>query len=508
MRQLTGLDAQFLAMENGRIHGHVGLLAICDPSTAPGGVLDADAVKSMISDRIHLLPPFRWRLVRVPFDLDHPYWIEDPDFDLDYHVRDAALPPPGDMKALGEMAAREAARELDRNRPLWELQVVHGLPDGKVALLTKTHHAAVDGMSGAEILSVLLDLDAAGREVEPPTEERVTQQPPSELAMAARGVLHLPLHPLRGLRALPSVLPALDAVPPVRNLPLVGKVSRLYTKAARVTGRVLPVVEGELLEMPEVKAPRTLYNHPISPQRRFSFGSLSLDTVKAVKKAHGVTVNDVVMCLCAGAVRAQLTELGQLPAEPLVAMVPLSVRTAEEFGTFGNRISMMVVPIPTDVPDPVDRLHVMHDTMAIAKDRHEALPASLLSDVTQFIPPAVFSRATRGMHSLSASRGLAPSLNLVISNVPGSPFPLYCGGARLETAFPISVLFEGVSLNITVMSYLDHLDFGIISDRSTEGDVWVLLEHLHRELATLAETVGGTAAAPEHATRTKRSATA
>jgi WS/DGAT/MGAT family acyltransferase len=500
MRQLTALDAQFLAMENGRIHGHVGLLAICDPSTAPGGVLDAATVKAMIAQRIHLLPPFRWRLVRVPFDLDHPYWIEDPDFDLDYHVRDAALPPPGDMHALGAMAAREAARELDRNRPLWELQVVHGLPDGKVALLTKTHHAAVDGMSGAEILSVLLDLDVGGRDVEPPAEARVTEQAPTELEMTARGLLHLPLHPLRGLRSLPSVLPALDAVPPLRNLPLVGKISRLYTKVARA----LPVTEGELLEMPEVKAPRTPYNHPIGPHRRFSFGSLSLTTVKEIKRSHGVTVNDVVMCLCAGALRAQLAELGRLPAEPMVAMVPLSVRTAEEFGTYGNKISMMVVPIPTDVADPVERLHVLNRTMETAKDRHEALPATLLSDVTRFIPPAVFSRATRGMHSLSAMGNLAPSLNVVISNVPGSPFPLYCCGARLETAYPISVLFEGVSLNITVMSYLDHLDFGLICDRQTEGDVWLLLEHLERELAALAATVVTPAAEtpePDRATK-------
>lgn len=504
MRQLTGLDAQFLAMENGRIHGHVGLVAICDPSTAPGGVLDAASVKRLITERIHLLPPFRWRLVRVPFDLDHPYWIEDPDFDLDYHVRDAALPPPGDMAALGAMAAREAARELDRSRPLWELQIVHGLPDGKVALLTKTHHAAVDGMSGAEILSVLLDLEPTGRDVAPPKHERHTERAPSELEMVVRGAAHLPLHPLRGLRSLPSVLPALDAVPPLRNLPLVGKVSRLYTKAARMTGRVLPVAEGELLEMPEVKAPRTPYNRAIGPHRRFSFGSLSLETVKAVKRAHGVTVNDVVMCLCAGALRAQLVELGQLPAEPLVAMVPLSVRSAEQLGTFGNRISMMVVPIPTDVPDAVERLHVMHATMRTAKDRHQALPASLLSDVTQFIPPAVFSRATRGMHSLSAVRGLAPSLNVVISNVPGSPFPLYCGGAKLETAYPVSVLFEGVGLNITVMSYQDHLDFGLIADREMEGDVWLLMEHLGRELVALSATVEADGAAAARSAPAKR----
>jgi WS/DGAT/MGAT family acyltransferase len=495
VRQLTGLDAQFLAMENGRIHGHVGMVAICDPSTAPGGVLDANSLKELLKQRIHLLPPFRWRLVRVPFDLDHPYWIEDPDFDLDYHVRDAALPPPGDMQALGAMAAREAARPLDRSRPLWEMQVVHGLPGGKVALLSKTHHAAIDGMSGAEILSVLLDLDPAGREVEQP-EERQTEQMPNEILLTAKSIARLPLHPLRGLRSMPSVLPGLDAIPPARNLPLVGRVSRLYTQALRLTGKVLPMVEGEMLEMPEVKAPRTPYNKTVGAQRRFSFGSLSLDTVKAVKRAHGVTVNDVVMCLCAGAMRAQLVELGELPAEPLVAMVPLSVRQPEQFGTFGNRISMMVVPIPTDLADPVERLHAMNATMKVAKDRHQALPATLLSDATQFIPPALFARATRGLHSLSGSSAFAPSLNVVISNVPGSPFPLYCGGARLETAYPVSVLFEGVALNITVMSYLDHLDFGLVSDRDMEPGVWELMEFLHRELDILAKTVGGTATKP------------
>ncbi len=488
MRQLTGLDAQFLAMENGRVHGHVGLLAICDPSTAPGGVLDAASMKRVISERIHLLPPFRWRLVRVPFDLDHPYWIEDPDFDLDYHVRDAALPPPGDMQALGAMAAREAGRELDRTRPLWELQIVHGLPDGKVALLTKTHHAAVDGMSGAEILSALLDLAPTGREIEP-AEVRRTEQPPSELEMVVRGLTHLPLHPLRGLRSLPRVLPALDAVPPVRNLPLVAKASRLYTRVARLTGRVLPVLDGELLEMPEVKAPRTPYNKAIGPHRRFSFGSLSLDTVKAVKREHGVTVNDVVLALVAGGLRAQLVELGALPADPLVAMVPLSVRSPEQLGTFGNRISMMVVPLPTDVADPVERLKVLNGTMRMAKDRHQALPATLLSDVTEFIPPALFTRATRGMYSLAANEGLSPAINVVVSNVPGSPWPLYCGGALLETVYPVSVLFEGVALNITVMSYQDRLDFGLIADREMEPDVWVLLDLLRHELGLLEKTL-------------------
>ena len=500
MRQLTGLDAQFLAMENGRIHAHVGTIAIVDPATAKGGVFDAQTVKDMLRERIHLLPPFRWRLVRVPFDLDHPYWIEDPDFDLDYHVRDAALPPPGDREALGAMAAREAARPLDRSRPLWEIQVVHGLPDGKVAVLSKVHHAAVDGMSGAEIMSVLLDLDPAGRQIDPPGERR-PEGVPNELGLVARSLVRMPLHPLRGLRSLPAVLPGLDAVPPARNLPLVTRASRLYTRLARLPGQVLGNDDGGLLEMPEVRAPRTPYNGEIHAARRFAFGSLSLDTVKEVKRFHGVTVNDVVMSLCAGALRAQLIERGALPTDPLVAMVPLSVRQPEQVGTFGNRISMMIVPIPTDVADPVERLAVTHATMTVAKTRHQALPATLLSDATQFIPPALFARAVRSLFKVAASGALAPSLNLVISNVPGSPFPLYMGGARLETVYPVSVLFEGVGLNITVMSYLDHLDFGLIADRELEPEVWTLLEHLHRELAALAATVGAKAAKPAAAAK-------
>jgi len=203
MRQLTALDVQFLAMENGRVHGHVSMLAICDPATAPGGRLDAAAIRELVAERIHLLPPFRWRLVRVPFDLDHPFWIEDPAFDLDYHIRDITIRPPGDAKALGEMAAYAASLELDRARPLWEMQIVHGLKGGRVALIAKVHHAAVDGLSGAEVLTVLLDMGPEGREI-PPATPRVVEQVPNEMALLGRSLLRLPLHPLRGLRAFPA----------------------------------------------------------------------------------------------------------------------------------------------------------------------------------------------------------------------------------------------------------------------------------------------------------------
>src|SRR4051812_12561791 len=200
MRQLTSLDAQFLGVETSRTYGHVGGLAVYDPSTAPGGSLDVQDICRMVSERLHLLPPFRWRLVEVPFGLDLPYWIEDPDFDLDFHIRESAVPPPGDDRRLAETVARIFARPLDRNRPLWEIYVIHGLAEGHVALLTKIHHAVVDGVSGNEILSVLLDPDREGREVPPARGEVRTDRVPSELSMVGRGALGLARQPLRALR--------------------------------------------------------------------------------------------------------------------------------------------------------------------------------------------------------------------------------------------------------------------------------------------------------------------
>src|SRR5919199_1408591 len=200
MRQLTSLDAQFLAMESPRTYGHVGGLAILDPSTAPGGQVTAQDLCRLVGERIHLMKPFRWRLVNVPLGLDHPYWVDDPDFDLDFHIRDTGAPPPGDERALAEQVARIFARPLDRTRPLWELYLIHGLEDGRVALLTKVHHSVVDGVSGAEILSVLLDPSPEGREIPSPEAPPKPEGKPSELSMLGRGLLGLPRQPLRAIR--------------------------------------------------------------------------------------------------------------------------------------------------------------------------------------------------------------------------------------------------------------------------------------------------------------------
>jgi diacylglycerol O-acyltransferase len=483
MRQLTSLDAQFLAVESNRIYGHVGSLCIYDPSTAPGGELTIKDICRMVGDRLHLLPPFRWKLVNVPLGIDLPYWIEDPDFDLDFHIRESAIPPPGDDRKLAETVSRIFARPLDRSRPLWELYLIHGLPDGKMALLTKVHHAVVDGVSGNEILSVLLDSSPEGRELPPKPRGLVGERQPSDVEMLGRGLLGLPLQPLRALRALPSTLPALTELPGANAFPAVPHLSRAMNRVRALRGAPR---DGGILEVTSARAPRTPFNGRVSPHRSFSFGSLPLETVKDIKNELGITVNDVVVALCASAVRSWLQEHDQLPDAPLVAMIPVSVRTREETGTYGNRISAMVVPIPTDVADPRRRIMAAHERLRSAKANHSALPANLLTDATKFIPPAVAARASRTV--IDVLGRTRPPLNLVISNVPGPRQPLHCAGAELEATYPVSVVVDGVGLNITVMSYLDHLDFGIIADKGQIPDAWPLMDHLRAAMEEL-ETI-------------------
>src|SRR3954468_8032667 len=357
MQQLTSLDAQFLAMESARVSGHVSGLAIYDPSTAPGGEVTQERICRLVAERLHLLPPFRYRLVPVPLGLDHPYWIEDPDFDLDFHVRETAVAPPGDDRQLAELVARIVARPLDRARPLWELYLIHGLPGGRIGVLTKIHHSVVDGVSGAEILTILLDVSPEGRDIppgRPPRAERV----PSQLEMLGRGLAGLPAQPVRAIRALPATIPNIGEIPGaelIPGLPTIGKTMK------RVQRFVSGSRDGEILERSRLRVPRTRFNGPISAHRRFAFGSLPLATVKAIKDEMGITVNDAVVGLCATAVRQWLIDRHELPRTPLVAMVPVSVRAPGEAREFGNRISAMIVPIPTNVAHPRDRLQRAHE---------------------------------------------------------------------------------------------------------------------------------------------------
>ena len=497
MRQLTSLDAQFLAIEDGRHYGHVSGLAIYDPQSAPDGVLNAERVRATIAERLHLLPPFRWRLAEVPLGLDHPYWVDDERFDLEFHVREMALAAPGSDAQLAAQVARIFARQLDRSRPLWELYVIEGLEHGRVAVLTKIHHAAVDGLSGAEILSVLLDVSPEGRYIERPHEEDAFgERTPSEVEMLGRGLAGLPRQPVRVARRLPKTLANLDVLPTMRHLPGATQISSLTRSVGRAVSPRRD--DGGILEGRNLSAPRTRFQATISPYRRVSFGSIRLSEVKAIKNEFGCTVNDVVMAACAGAMRSFLAAYDELPDTPLVAMVPVSVRTPEQFGTFGNRVSTMIVELPTDQSEAAARLQRVHETMRSAKERHEALPATLLQDANEIIPPALLARASRVTARLAVTRGLQAPINIIISNVPGSPVPLFLAGARLEAHYPISAIIDGVGINITVLSYRDQLDFGVVVDREMVDDAWELigrLEDAHRELYALL---------PESATRNGR----
>jgi WS/DGAT/MGAT family acyltransferase len=479
MRQLTALDQQFLALEDSRHVGHVGGLAILDPSTAPGGEVTLLNLQGLIEERLPLVPPFRWRLAQVPFQLDYDYWVDDSDFDLDFHVRELALAPPGTDAQLAEQVARIFSRPLDRSRPLWELYLIHGLPEGRVAVMSKIHHAVIDGMSGAEIIGVLYDVEPTGREAPAPVPV-AREERPRDIEMLARGLLGLPRYPLRLLGSIPRALPNIDEVPSLKSIPGLG----LAGRAARMTQRALGQRQ-RIVGQRDLVPPRTSFSGRISKHRRFVFGRLSLDDMKAIKKAHGCTVNDVVVSICAGAVREWLIEHEELPDEPLVAQIPVSVRTAEEQRTFGNRILLMTAPLFTNEADPVARLVLTHEALMEMKDRHRALPADLLQDANQFIPPAMFSRAARLSFGLSATRAGRPMWNLVVSNVPGPQFPLYLAGARLEANYPISVITDGMGLNITVMSYRGRMDFGIVADREQIPDVWRLIEWLRGAVGEL-----------------------
>jgi diacylglycerol O-acyltransferase len=485
MRQLTSLDAQFLALEDGRNHAHVSSLAIHDPSTAPGGVLTLDAIRATIEERLHLLPPFRWRLAEVPLGIDYPYWVDSTDFDLDFHLRELALPSPGDDRMLAEQVARIVSRPLDRNYPLWELYLIHGLQDGRVAVLTKFHHAAVDGASGGEALSVLLDPSPHGREIAPrPDGGRDGEAMPSQLALLGRGIAGVPAQPLRMLRTLPRILPHLDQVPTMRHMPGTGTVASVSRRIVNARPR-LRTRDGGVLEGRNVHAPRTMLNGPISPHRRLALTRQSLDEIKRIKNHYGVTVNDVVVAICAGALRDWLLDLGELPDAPLTAMIPVSVRTAEQTGTYGNRVSTMLVEIPTDEADAQRRLLRAHEILRAAKEHHSALPVTVMQDANQIVPPALMARAARVTTLVAARHPTEAPVNTVISNVPGWREPQYLAGARLEALYPVSAIMDGIGLNLTVMSDADGLNFGVVADRELVDDPWPLAEALSRAQAEL-----------------------
>ena len=461
MQRLTGMDAIFLYMETPTTYMHVASTAVFDPTTVPGGY-QFEKVVDLVESRLHLLPPFRRRLAEIPFQLHHPLWIEDPDFDIHYHIRRGALPAPGGPAELAEFAGDFFSRPLDRHHPLWEMWVVEGLEHGHVAVLTKTHHAAIDGVSGAELTVNLLDLEADPPPQAPPEVPWQPDRVPSDAERVAYALASLARQPVRAVKAM-------------RRTTTTALNLRRRNRLPDVTPPPAPF-----------SAPRTCFNVSITPQRRFAFAQVSLDDVKMVKNRLGGTVNDVVLAVCAGALRSYLEAKGALPDDPWRAMVPISVRTEDQKGTMGNRVGGMFVGLATEVDDPVKRLHLITEGTRQAKEQEGAIDAATLaSDWTEFAAPALAARAARLYSRTKVANRMRPIFNVTISNVPGPPFPLYSAGARLVSLYPMGPIVDGMALNMTVMSYLGSLCFGLVADYEAVPDVWDLAHGIETALEEL-----------------------
>src|SRR4051794_23599948 len=514
MRQLSGLDVSFLNMETDSVFGHVSSLNVFDPTGAPGGA-GVEITKRLLLERMDQLAPFRRRLVEVPFGLDNPYWIEDPAFDIDFHVRHHAVPPPGTPQQLAEVVSRIVSRPLDRDHPLWELYIIEGVDDGRlIAQLTKVHHATIDGASGAAMLASLLDEDPTYLPPDVVQEEWVPERVPSNDELLRMTALELMRRPEKLVRltiratrelAASSRSGGLQVFANMIAQPLPGPMGRAIRQRLRGQGGT---EVDRAPALPDTPAPRTPWNAPVTPHRRFAYTTVSLEDAKTIRRAFGCTFNDVVMALCSGTLRRYLQAHDCLPAEPLIAMVPVSVRTGAEEDTFQNRVSGLLADLATNEADPVDRIRRVQASMTRAKADFKAIPAETLQDYGQFTPPALAARAMRMYSRLRIADRMNPPFNLIISNVPGPASPLYSGGARLVHFYPVSAVSDGQGLNMTVQSYNGNLDFGFISCRELVPDLWTMVDYLQESmtelLAAAAAVSGEVPAAPVKTVARKR----
>ena len=473
MRQLSALDAQFLGFESDTNVANVAGLAILE------GEVRRDALVRLVEERAATIAPLRQRLMPVPFGLDHPYWVQDDVLDLGYHVRELGLAAPGTDRQLAAQVARLHARRLDRSHPLWEMYLIHGLEGGRTALYTKLHHAAIDGLGGADGLAALMD-------TEPRPRRRVTAmveeppRPPETAEMLLRTAGRLVANPVHMLRFLVSAMPYLDEIPVVSRLPGAVPVSRGARWLARQAG-LAP--EEAVPELPKLTVPRTPFNGPVSAHRRFAFTELPLEEVKRVKNAFGITVNDVITHLAATAVRRWLIDHDALPEEPLVAGVPFSLR---EVGAQepGNQVTLMITSLDTQIADPRERLLAVHLAMRRIKDRFSLAPARWLRHLSESMPAALAGLADRAAFGLVAQT--SPPVNLIVSNIPGPQIPLYVCGHRMLAQYPVSVVTDASGgLNITAVSYNGQIAVGVIVCREMVPDVWAFPGHLHDALDEL-----------------------
>lgn len=425
MERLTGLDASFLYLETSSQLLHVCALITLDGSTIPGGYT-FERLKRVLAERTARIPVFRQKLHTSWLNLDHPVWVEDDEFDVEHHVHRIAVPAPGEREDLAELCAHLAGQPMDRRRPLWELYVIEGSADGEIAIFAKMHHASVDGVSGANLMTYLSGLEPDAPLPDVGEDERGNPGKPSAPRLVVDGLMSFARRPF----AIAKLVPEMVGMAP-------GFVRRSLT--------------GEGMRLP-LTAPRTSFNGTITGHRSVAHTQLDLEDVKRVKNAFGVTVNDTVLALCAGALRRFLIERNELPDKPLLGSVPVSVHGRSERDAGANKVSALFSSLPTDVEDPARRLLLLSEWNALAKEHHDTVPADLLQDWAQFAAPTTFGLAVRAYSSLRLAEKHPVVHNLVISNVPGPPLPIYLLGARVTGMYPLGPVFHGCGLNVTVLS--------------------------------------------------------
>lgn len=446
MLQLSGQDASFVYLETPHTPMHIGSVGIYDPSTAPGGFVRFKDILRFIESRLGGARSFRQRLVRVPFDLDHPYWIEDPEFDIEFHVRHIALPKPGDWRQLCIQVARLHARPMDLNKPLWEFTIVEGLdnvdglPPGCFALVSKVHHAAIDGMSGVEMSAAVHDLDAAMNPRDASDDWRAESMPNvAELLM--RSYFNSLRQPMRVAETIGRSLPGM----------------------ARLS---MSVSKGEISISNTKLAPKTRFNAKVGAHRVFDAAPFALKDIRAIKDAvPGATVNDVILAIVGGGMRRYLEAKGELPGETLTAMAPISVRAEGEKAALGNLVSAMVVGLGSHLADPLERLRFVHTEAANSKAMTGAVGARTLTDYSQLIPSGLAGLAARLYTRVGAANAHAPVFNTIVTNVPGSRVPLFFCGARMVGMYGLGPVFDSMGLINTIYSYTDIIAISFTCDR-------------------------------------------
>ncbi len=465
MEPISGLDASFLYGEADNSPMHVGSVAVIE------GSLDYNTYKELIRSRLHLVPKLRKRLIEVPLSIDYPYWVDDPNFNLDMHIPHVRLPKPGGWKELRAMASTIFSQPLDRSRPLWLFTFVEGLdtipqvPPGSVAIISKIHHVAIDGVAGAGIMSLLFDPDKEKKPI-PPPKPFVPKAMPNELQVLTKSATSFAARPL--------------------------KLPRILYETAKATLKAGVLTRGQKIDLPTAPftAPSTPLNGIISPMRKWNTAILSLDRVKALRKIMDTKLNDIVLAICAGALRRYLLEKKQLPSKPLVAMVPISVRQqGGKKAISGNQLSMMLVQLATNIEDPLERLETIYANTLRGKTYQQALGAKSLSNLAEVVPFGVANQAARFYSRHRMAKMHNPVFNVVITNVPGPPIPIYLNGHQLLSVMGMAPIIDGMGLIITVFSYNGMITISPTSDAKSMPDIDLFTRYIRESANELEELV-------------------